>query len=159
VWGLADGAREAQLEGCGDGVYALLVHGDRLYSVGGDGTIRVWACGTWGALKRVEATGGHAGSGGRPGQFPYSLAVSGGWLVSGSMRRDEEEDSDEEKGDEDAEGLDLCEVRVWDLETLGLEHVVPAGRVDRGQGVWCLASVGREVWGCVGDGAVVWGRD
>jgi hypothetical protein len=51
-----------------------------------------------------------------------------------------------------------CEVLVWELETLGLQHVVAAGRVGSDEGVWCLASVGREVWGGVGEEVVVGGR-
>ena len=153
VWGLAGGAREAELEGHTGVVCALVVDGDRLYSASEDGTIRAWACGTWAGLGTVEATGGHAGSGCRPGQYPRSLAVSGGRLVSGSVRRYDDED-----GDAEAEGRGVCEMRVWELETLGLQHVVAAGRVERGEGVRCLASVGREVWGGVGEEAVVWGR-
>jgi WD40 repeat protein len=153
VWGLVDGAREAELQGHTGVVSALLVHGDRLYSTGLDGTIRAWACGTWAGLRTVEATGGHAGGGGGPGQFSCSLVASGGRRVSGS-RRDEDGDSDEAAG-----GRGVCEVRVWELETLGLQHVVAAGRVRCGEGVRCLARVGREVWGGVGEEAVVWGRD
>jgi hypothetical protein len=48
--------------------------------------------------------------------------------VSGSVRRHDDEDSD---GDDEAEGLGTCEVRVWELETLGLRHVVAAGGVGR----------------------------
>ena len=153
VWGLADGAREAELEGHTDRVFALAVAGDRLYSGSEDGTIRAWACGTWAGLGTAEAAERQAGSGGRPGQYPRSLAVSGGRLVSGSVRRYDDED-----GDDEAEGRGVCEVRVWELETLGLQHVVAAGRVLQGS-VVCLASVGREVWGGVGEEVVVWGRD
>jgi hypothetical protein len=75
--------------------------------------------------------------------------VSKGRLVSGSVHRYDDEDSD---GDDEAEGLGTCEVWVWELETLGLQHVVAAGRVGRYEGVRCLARVGREVWGGAGAG-------
>jgi hypothetical protein len=50
-------------------------------------------------------------------------------------------------------------VRVWDPEALALEHVVSMGRVQSFQGIKCLASVGREVWGCFCEKVVIWGRD
>ena len=47
VWDVATGARDAALAGHEGFVGALLVHRDRLLSASHDGTIRVWAAGTW----------------------------------------------------------------------------------------------------------------
>jgi WD40 repeat protein len=152
-WGAVDGGPVlgAELRGHTGMVRALAAHGERLYSASEDGTIRAWACGTWAALRTVEATGG--GPGGPAGQFPYRLAVNGRQLVSGNVRRHAD------GGIADGDGLRECEVRVWDLETLALRHAVPAGRASPGDGVRCLVSSGRAVWGGVGAEAAVWGRE
>ncbi len=47
---------------------ALAVHGDWLLSASYNGTIRVWAVGTWAGLRTVEAWGQGTG------QYPRCLA-------------------------------------------------------------------------------------
>ncbi len=138
VWDIGTGSHDATLIGHQEAICGLVVHGDRLFSASGDGTIREWAMGAWAAARTVEVHG----RGGR--QVPCCLAVSGSKLISGSADR---------YGDADAE--QQHEVRVWDLETLECEHTLlqPGGSA-----VWCLAAGSGMVWAGVGDEAVVWGR-
>ncbi len=75
-------------------------------------------------------------------QYIVSLAVSGSTLVGGSC-------SDEPLLTEEYEAL------VWDLETLEPLHTL---RQPAGQYVTRLVRDGEEVWGAVGEEAVVWGR-
>ena len=137
VWDMGTGAHDATLAGHSEEVTALVVHGDRLLSASRDWTIRAWAVGTWAGLRTVEAWGQGTG------QWPRCLAVSGSKLVSGS-------------GDRSCFiGVELYEVRAWDLGTLECEHTLqqPA-RAE----VWCLAAGRGVVWVGVGEEVVVWGR-
>jgi hypothetical protein len=77
------GAHDATLAGHGGEVAGHAVHGDRLYSVTTDGTIRVWALGTRVKLKRVRQFLGGAS----PRQYHHCLAVSGIQLVRGSVNQ------------------------------------------------------------------------
>jgi WD40 repeat protein len=129
---------DATLTGHEDTVYSLAVHGDRLYSASGDGTIREWALGTWAALRTVEANRQWCR------QFPYCLALSGSKLLSGSAA--------EIGGCDEAHQY---EARVWDLETLECERTLPQ---PSRSAVWCLAAGRGQVWGGVGNKVVVWGR-
>ena len=132
VWDVETGAHDATLAGHTSMVCGLAVHGDRLFSASRDGTIRVWALGTWAALRTVEACALDMG------QCPRCLAVSGPHLVSGSF----------------GHGLQQ-EVRVWDLQTLELQHTRPQLS---GSGVWALLVAKGTVWACAGRDVVVWGR-
>ena len=72
---------------------------------------------------------------------PLCLTASGSKLISGSERLEFDV---------------LCEVRVWDMDSLTCEHTVrQPGAAD----VYCLAAAGGEVWGGVGAEVVVWGRE
>ncbi len=133
VWDVETGVLDATLIGHEGAVFGLAVHGDRLFSASDDGTIRVWALGTWGTLQTVEAFG--------PGIKSYSrcLAVSGSQLVSGSK------------------GFTSLpqEVQVWGLETLELQHTLP---LPTGEDVGALLATKGRVWAGVGNDVVVWGR-
>ena len=59
-------------------VYALAVSGEKLYSTGEDGTICVWALGTWGRLRTIRV-GEHVPD----VSHPCCLAMSGSVLVCG----------------------------------------------------------------------------
>ena len=115
---------------------------DRLFSASRDGTIRVWALGTWAALRTVEAYGRETG------QYPRCLAVSGSQLLSGSVRLPVRE---EEQGPSSPQG----EVRVWGLKTLEHEYtlVQPAGA-----DVNALLAVEGGVWAGVDLEVVGWRR-
>ena len=134
VWELETGALDATLIGHMGGVSALLVHGALSGSY--DGTIRAWSVGTWAAVACVEAYDVETAR-----QWPVCLAASGSALISGSGRK--------------RSGLER-ELRVWDVDSLTCEHTV---RQPAGADVRCLAAVGGEVWGGVGEEVVVWGRD
>ena len=138
VWDMETGVHEATLADHTGPVCRLLVDRDRLFTASHDGTIREWAVGTWAALRTVEAYGQDAG------QAPWCLAVSGSMLICGTCLKYDDDDAQQ------------YEVQVWDLGTLELKHTLqqPAGAR-----VWCLAAVGGEVWGGVGDQVVVWGRE
>ena len=139
IWDLETGVQDATLTGHDGVVFALLVHGRRLFSASKDGTIRAWAAGTWAALARVEAHGAAASR-----MYPRCLAASGPKLISGSAA-----------GGGPDEGR-RHEVRVWDADTLACEHTL---RQPAGARVFCLAGTGGEVWGGVGSDVVVWGWD
>ena len=141
VWDLTSGRLDATLTGHEDTVYALLVHSERLFSTSADQTIRVWALGTWAAITSVQAC-----CCGAPGQYPRCLVACGSTLISGSSG------SSNGDADEDVQ----YEVRVWDAETMECRHTL---RQAVGAAVWCLATVGGEVWGGVGSEVVVWGAD
>ena len=136
VWELETGGLDATLTDHRSSVFALLVHGERLYSSSGDGSIRAWAVGTWAAVAMVEAYDVRASR-----QVPRCLAVSGSKLISGSQGHRSDI---------------VYEVRVWDVDSLTCEHTV---RQPAGAGMWCLAAAGGEVWGGVGKEVVVWGRE
>jgi WD40 repeat protein len=143
VWDLGTGALDATLAGHEGGVNALVVHGDRLLSASDDGTIRAWALQTWALLQTVEACG--------RGTYPCCLAVSGSKLVCGScLDSNERYPWDYDDGFAD---IASAEVRVWGLAELDLQQTLrqPAD-------VNTLVAVDGEVWGCVGDELVVWGR-
>ena len=77
-------------------------------------------------------------------KVPCCLAVSGSKLISGSKDRYGAADQ-----------VQQYEVRVWDLVTLGCEHIL---QQPSGAEVWCLTARCKEVWGGVGLEAVLWGR-
>jgi WD40 repeat protein len=135
VWDAATGAKDATLPGHNGTVLGLTVHGDRLFSASKDRTIRVWACGTWAALRTVEVHGRGTD------QYPRCLAVSGSQLVSGSVAVG-------------CKGL-RGEVRVWSLGSLDLLRSLPQ---PFGADVRALLAVERGVWAGVGRDVVVWGR-
>ena len=132
VWGAETGVHDTTLAGHDGQVTGLAVHGDRLFSASSDGTIWVWALGTWAALRTMEAYG----RGTR--QYPRCLAVSGSQLVSGSWGYGAQR-----------------EVRVWSLKTLDLQQTLPQ---PAGLDVRALLAVDGGVWAGVGDDVVVWGR-
>ena len=136
LWDLDTGGLRATLAGHVDTVAALLVHGRLLLSGSFDGSIRVWAVGTWAVLASVMVADPTADHSLVRHHCPRCLAVSGSKLISGSGRGEE------------------LGLRVWDLHTMVCEHALmqPAG-------VECLAAAGGEVWGAVGKKLVVWGRD
>ena len=136
VWELETGGLDATLTGHRGIVYGLVVHGERLFSASGDGSIRAWAVGTWAAVARVEAYDVRAS-----GQCPRCLVASGSKLISGS---------------EGSNAGTQCELRVWDVDSLTLEHTV---RQPTWAGVSCLAVAGVEAWGGVGEEVVLWGRE
>ena len=72
VWDMGTGVHDATLTGHDGGVEGLVVHGDRLLSASGDGTIREWAVGTWAALRTVEVFGSEVGET-KPGISPRRL--------------------------------------------------------------------------------------
>ena len=127
------GTLDTSLIGHESVVLGLAVRGDRLFSASADGTIRVWALGTWAALQTVEASARGTK------QYPVCLTVSGSQLVSGSA------------------GYDSLpqEVRVWGLETLELQHTLPQ---HAGEDVRALLATKGEVWAGVDNDVVVWGR-
>ena len=137
---LETGVSDAVMRDHRGSIFALSVHRERLFSASGDGTIRVWAVGTWAALESVEAY--NVGS----GLYPRCLMTTGWMLICGSATvfhgRQEE-------------------VRVYDVDTMACEHVVrpPAVESLMGPHVTCLAAAGGEVWGGVGSEVVVWGRE
>ena len=131
VWDAVTGALDATLAGHEGTVCALAVHGDRLASASGDGTLRVWAVGTWEALLTLAEAHG-------PGQHPRCLAVSGSRLVSGSLAVDARR-----------------EVRVWNLATLECEYTL---KQPIGANIFALAAEEGCLWGGVGKAVVVWGR-
>ena len=131
-WGTETGAHDATLDGHTCLFLGLAVHGDRLFSASNDGTIRVWALGTWAALHTVGAGAEEWG------KCPLCLVVSGRHLVSGSV------------------GYGSQEVRVRDLKTLELQHTRP--QPSSGLGVRALLAVKGTVWAGVGQDVVVWVR-
>ena len=128
VWDVGTGTHEATLTGHDGGVLGLAVCGNRLFSASRDGTIRVWRLGTWEALRTVEAC--------ERGAYLRCLVVSGSRLFSGSQ----------------AYNLQR-EVRVWDLETLDLQHTLPMN-----DGVWALLVAEGCVWAGVDCFVKVWGQ-
>ena len=134
VWHAGTGALEATLTGHEGTITALVVNEDRLFSASRDGTIRAWAVGTWGAALMVATHDEDQCL------FPLCLAVSGWRLVSGSVLK------------EVSRGR-RAEMRVWDSTTLECKYTMP-----QPGDVQCFASVGQEVWGCVGSEVVVWGQ-
>ncbi len=135
VWDVGTGALDATLEGHDDAVLVLAVHGDRLFSASFDGTIRVWAMGTWAALRTVEAYGRGTGL------HTLCLAVSGSRLVSGSCFPG-------------FSGFLRAEMQAWDLETLDLLHTLRLSSFD---GVKALLAVDGGMWAGVSRDVVVWG--
>jgi hypothetical protein len=131
VWDAATGALKTILSGHEGAVSALAVHADWLVSASCDGTLRVWALGTWEALRTLAEAHG-------PGQYPRCLAVSGARLVSGSLAVDARR-----------------EVRVWKLATLEFEYSL---QQPEGASIFALAAEEGCVWGGVGRAVVVWGR-
>ena len=145
VWDVATGELEAALAGHERKVSALAWHGARLFSGCIDGVIKAWSPGTWaGDVGRGRGTWAEASVRAYGEEVPRRItcmAVCGRQLVTGVNGPGPE-------------------VRVWDLETLACEHTLPqSDRAGPGCGVYCLAAVGGEVWGCVGREVVVWGRD
>ena len=126
VWELETGVLDGTLTGDSGAVFGLLVHGERLFSASGDGSVRAWAVGT-AAVARAEAD-----DVGASGQHPRRTAASGSKLISGSwgIRTDIQ-----------------CGVRVWDAGSPTCERTV---RQPAGAGVGCLAAAGWEVWGGAG---------
>jgi hypothetical protein len=140
VWDLGTGALEAKLAGLRGPTWALVVHGDRLFSAsfnagGPECSIQAWALGTWAGLRTLEVRGQGEG------QFVCSLAVSGSKLVGGFRNRI---------------GNSPAEVRVWGLEEFDLQQTLlqPANS----GGVYALLAVDGEVWAGVGKEVVAWGR-
>ncbi len=135
VWDVGTGAHDATLEGHDGAVFALAVHGDRLFSASFDGTIRVWAFGTWAALRTVEAYGRGTELHAR------CLAVSGSRLVSGSYFSC-------------SSGLLCAGMQAWDLESLDLLHTLQLPAFDS---VEALLAVDGGMWAGVSSDVVVWG--
>ena len=135
VWDVGRGAEEATLEGHTRGIQALAVAGERLVSASWDGTMGIWAAGTWELLRTVQAYPDDSD------QYISSMAVSGSKLVTGSSSIDHH---------------DHREVRVWGLESLECEHTL---RQTVHADVFCLLGMSGEVWGGVGREVVVWGRE
>ncbi len=142
VWGVETGSLEKTLKGHTEAVHGLVVSGPRLISSSYDWAIRVWSLESWACVQKVQVY--PAGS----PQFIFRLAVSGSFLLGGSDR-DGDSDDDETSGD-----LEMCEVRVWELETLQPLHTL---RLPAGDGVRSLVSEGGEVWTALGKHVVVWG--
>ena len=136
MWDVLAGTHEQTLAGHEGSVMALVACGQRLISSSNDKTIKVWSMATWACVQTVQAYA--AGS----AQYITCLAVSGTTLVGGSF-------CDPHSPTEE------FEARVWDLMTLEPLHTL---RQAAGQYVLGLASDGGEVWGAVGKGVVVWGR-
>ena len=111
-----------------------------LVSASVDQTIRVWALGSWEALRVVRVC--EEGT----GRFVRSLVVAGPGLVVGGTNQDGP------ARDDTAYGL-LC----WEAETMEQRRgtAVPAGPL--GAAVWHLArGAGGRLWGGVGCHVVAW---
>ena len=133
VWDVETGEHAATLGGIYGLIIALVVHRDRLYSAASDGTVQVWALGTWAALPRLTQLVFGRG----PGQCAGCLAVSGSQLVHGSSMN----------------GGENGVVLVWSLETLDLHRALeqPAASC-----VTALLAVDGAVWAGVGGDVVTW---
>jgi WD40 repeat protein len=110
---------------------------DRLFTASRNGRLHSWARGTFASLRSVQAYDANSA------MHISCLAMSGSRLVSGSSF----------EGTANA----VCEVRVWDAETLACEHVlVQPARMKK---VVCMVSIDGGLWAVVdGPGkVVVWG--
>ena len=140
VWALAcageaAGAEQARvLRGHSGAVRAVATSGRRLVSASTDGTLRVWAMGSFACLRSVNVGGGDGGGGGGVVGTVRCLAVWGGRVVGGSN-----------------DGT----LRTWDVDTL--ELVEGAGARLCGGPVRGVTGEG-EVWCAAGRGLLVWGR-
>jgi hypothetical protein len=130
VWDVGTGTHEATLVGHDGGVLGLAVCRNNLFSASRDGTIRVWRLGTWEALQTVEACG--------RGAYLRCLVVCGSRLFSGSQAYGSQR-----------------EVRVWDVDTLDLQHTLPMADFNS---VWALLGAEGCVWAGVNRFVVVWGQ-
>ena len=151
--GEADGGRRETLEGHGSvWVNAVVVVGTagagagrRVVSSGVDGSVRVWAVGSWQCL--LAAASPACGA-------VRCLAACGSALVGGV-----EAGGDADGGDGDGTTA-AWRVVVWDLDTLQLRHVISGPeRPGPSDVVWGLASADGTLWATVGRDLLGWGPD
>ena len=132
--GVAGWGPAQTLRGHSGAVHTVAASGRRLVSASTDGTLRVWAMGSFACLRSVNVGGGDGGGGGGVVGTVRCLAVWGGRVVGGSN-----------------DGT----VRTWDADTLeqaaGIRTRLCGGPV-RG-----VAFEAGEVWCAAGRGLVVWG--
>ena len=138
VWVVGTGAFAMALEGHDGAVQALVAtRGRRLLSASRDKTIRMWSLKT-GACERTVAV--------FPPQSIQSIAcmaIVGSRLVGGSASAP-------------YSAAERYEVRVWEAETLALEHTF---RQPVGQMVSSFSAEEGRLWACVGPELVLWGGD
>ena len=105
IWDLETGELEATLTGHTGGVCSLFVHCGQLFSASVDGTIRIWAVGTWAEVAKLEAYDVQASE-----KYPRCLVASGSRLFSVcGFASDEGEQP---------------EIQVWDVDLLTCEHTL-----------------------------------
>jgi hypothetical protein len=119
-----------------EGLQALAADGGRLAGTNGR-AVEVWG---WERGVRLAAAEAYQAW---SAQRVKSMAMHGGQLVTGS-------------GGEKGTG---CEARVWDLDTLQVEHVLPQARSPGRDGFAAMVAGRGCVYGAIGSRTVVWGLD